>query len=323
MRGHLYEGIGWAEQILALGIELPPAIEWKLLTLCGNFCQFRGDTVRAQNFYERSLTAARRSGEDTNVAHALRGLGAMAYVNLDLEKAKTIINEAIEISRRTSDDFGLAAALSRLGDISAVSGDRRKAIELTSESLAIFRRIGYMEGISAKLYNLGAFVFLEGDHATARRHFEEAYEAAQELKEKINTRLIFDGFAALSTDEGDYAHAARLAGAAESFGATIGYFIEPGERLFRDAYLGKLKSAMSESKFEAERDAGRKLSDIQARQLILGKIDRSSEAGLREDRSVGTPHSRNGIFGRPAFVIAILIFVLFVFGIAALWFLRR
>jgi non-specific serine/threonine protein kinase len=325
IRGHLNEGIGWAQQILGLGVEFPPAIEWKLLTLSGNFSQFRGDTVRAQDFYERSLSAARREGEKAHIAQALRGLGAMAYLNLDLEKARTIINEAIEISREIGDDFGLAAALARLGDISSVSGDRKTAIELTKESLSIFRRIGYLEGISAKLYNLGSFVFLEGDFDAARSYFEEAYETTQELNEKINTRLIFDGFAALATEEGDYAHAARLAGAAESFGATIGYFVEPGERLVRDAYLGRLRSAMSVEEFEAELAAGRKLTDTEAKDLILSKRterrDREKTSSIRN--LDGSPEMHRVKFSRTAFILVILILALIALILIALWTFRQ
>ena len=328
IRGHLNEGIRWAEQIMSLGVEIPPAIEWKLMTLCGNFSQFRGDSVRAQEYYKRSLDAARRSGEQKFIAQALRGLGAMAYVNRDTEKARTIINEAIEISRKIGDDFGLAAALSRLGDISNVEGDRKTAIELTSEALATFRRLGYMEGVSAKLYNLGSFLFLEGDFESARRNFAEAYETASALNEKINTRLIFDGFAALAAEDGNYTRAARLSGAAESFGATIGYFIEPGEMVFRSAYLGKLKSSMSEAEFDAEREAGKNLSTEMIRELIRQQTKPSAGPSLPTGRDTGTlrgadtsPGESKGPFSRPALVVALLILALIVFGVAALWFL--
>ena len=300
-------------------------IEWKLLTLCGNFTQFRGDSVRAQNFYERSLAAARRSGQQRYIAQSLRGLGAMAYMNLDLEKARSIIDEAITISRKIGDDFGLAAALARLGDISSVSGDRKTAVELTKEALSIFRRLGYLEGISAKLYNLGSFLFLEGDFDAAKRCFDEAYETTEELNEKINTRLIFDGFAALATEAGDYVHAARLSGAAESYGATIGYAIEPGENLVRDAYLQKLRSAMNESDFESERNAGRKLDDKAIRELISRKRHDGTDqfevsANLKPESSVA---SVSGLFSRPGLVVMILILILLVFGIAAIGLLWR
>jgi non-specific serine/threonine protein kinase len=322
VRGHLNEGIGWAEQILGLGIELPPAIEWKILTLCGNFSQFRGDTKRARQFYEQSLVPARKSGDQKYIAQALRGLGAMAYVEGDLDASRTILEEAIELSQSVGDNFGTAAAMARLGDISNVAGDRKAAIKFASEALAIFRQIGYLEGISSKLYNLGAFVFLDGDHATAGRYFEEAYATANTLKEKINTRLIFDGFAALAAEHGNYKRAARLSGAAESYGTTIGYFMEPGEKVFRDAYIGKLKAAMPTSEFDAEREAGRRMSDEEARRLIMDNDQpRPTITPDADDTDDQVPTSVS-LFNNPAVVVVLLILVLIVFGIAALWLLR-
>jgi Predicted ATPase len=298
IRGHLNEGIAWAEEILGLGVELPPEIEWKLLTTCGNFSQFRGDSKKAYDFYERGLAAARRSDQQKFVAQSLRGLGAMAYLNYDLDTARRIVNEAIEISRSIKDDFGLAAALARLGDISNVEGDRKKAIELTSESLAIFRRLGYMEGVSSKLYNLGAFVFLDGDLEAAQRNFEEAYDTAVELNEKINTRLVFDGFAAIATEDGDLNYAAKLSGAAESFGANVGYFIEPGEKLFRDAYLAKLKTSISKSDFETEREIGRRLSTEQLRELIVNKHKLKADTSHGGESRTAQDRSRSAVYYR-------------------------
>ena len=267
IRGHLSEALVWAEEILSSKREMPSEIKWKLLTLCGNVTQFQGDIKKAHTFYDEALTAARQTGDPKHIAQSLRGVGALAYLQYDFISARELINEAIRLSRSVSDDFGLAAALARLGDISNVEGDTATARSLTAESLGIFRRIGYSEGISAKLYNLGAIVFLDGDHELARQHFEEAHAAAMELGEKINTRLIFDGFAALAAEAGDHVRAAKLSGAAESLGATIGYTIEPAEQIFRDAYLGKLKAAMSREDFESYHQIGRNLSTEEAREL--------------------------------------------------------
>jgi predicted ATPase len=267
IRGHLTEGLAWAEEILALNPDISNKIKWKILTVCGNISQFQGDIRKAHTFYEEALIAARQTGNQKIIAQSLRGVGALAYLQHDFLTARNLIDEAIRLSRSIDDDFGLAAALARLGDISNVEGDTSTARELTSESLAIFRRIGYSEGVSAKLYNLGAIVFLDGDHEFARQCFEEAHIAAMELGEKINTRLIFDGFAALATEQGDYVRAAKLSGVADSIGATIGYAIEPAEQKFRDAYLGRLKSAMPRDEFEVEHEAGRNLSTEEAREL--------------------------------------------------------
>jgi predicted ATPase len=286
IRGHLSEGLAWSEAILALNLDIPAETKWKILTACGNISQFQGDIKKAHTFYDEALTAARQTRDQKSIAQSLRGVGALAYLQHDFFTARNLINEAIKLSRDIGDDFGLAAALARLGDISNVEGDPSAARELTAESLAIFRRIGYSEGVSAKLYNLGAIVFLDGDHELARQHFEEAHTAAMELGEKINTRLIFDGFAALAVERGDYVRAAKLSGVADSIGATIGYTIEPAEQLFRDTYLGKLKDAMPREEFETEHEAGRNLSTEEARKLAY--IPTENEG---RDTAVEVPHT--------------------------------
>jgi len=271
-RGHLSEGLNWAREVLASSNKIPPETHWKILTVCGNMSQFRGDITASREFYTRALTAANNTGNKKYIAQSLRGVGALAYIQYDLDTADELINEAIAISRSIGDDFGLAAALARLGDISSIRGQTAAAREMTSESLSIFRRLGYLEGISAKLYNLGAIVFLDGDHKLAQQYFEEAHTAALDLGEKINTRLIFDGFAALAAESRDYVGAARLSGVAESLGATIGYTIEPAEQLFRNTYMNILKAAIPASEFDAEHEIGKRLSIEEARQLISSKF---------------------------------------------------
>jgi tetratricopeptide (TPR) repeat protein len=257
--------LSWSEAVLTRVPDINDATRWKILLTCGNISQFRGDLVQAQRYYDQALTAARSSGDQAYIAQSLRGLGAMAYIRRDLEQAKNCMNEAIEISRAAGDDFGLAASLARLGDIKSIEGRLEEAKALTAESLNIFRRLEYVEGVSAKLYNLGAIVFMLGEYEFARECFVEAYLAASGLNEKINTRLIFDGFAALAAVDGDLVRAAKLSGVADSLGTTIGYSIEPAEQKFRDAYLDKLKSSMPTGQFEAAHSEGQALSAEDAR----------------------------------------------------------
>ena len=290
-RGRLTEGLNWASEVLRVAHDIPPETLWKVLTVCGNMSQFQGDVPSARDFYTKALAAARETGNKKYVAQSLRGVAATAYIQYDLSEANKLIQEAIDISRSIGDDFGLAAALARLGDISSIQGNTSAAREYTAESLAIFRRLGYLEGISAKLYNLGAIVFLDGDHELARQYFEEALHAAFELGEKINTRLIFDGFAALETERGELGRAARLSGVAESLGTTIGYAIEPAEQVFRDTYLGKLKKAMPLEEFQAEHQVGKRLSPYEAQELLSDSSTGSAIAAASSDDFVVSANS--------------------------------
>jgi len=315
IRGHLSEGLAWAQAILSQDIEMLSAIRWKLLITCANITQFQGDIDSSHRFYEESLIAARQSGTQTYMANSLRGLGAIAYLRYDFERSRSLLSEALMISRNAGDAFGMAAALARLGDISHVERDLPTARQLTSEALEIFRQVGYREGISAKLYNLGAVVYLEGDHELARKYFEESYVTSRELDEKINTRLIFDGFAALAAEDGNFGLAARLSGAAESLGATIGYTIEPAEEIVRKVYLDKLKAVMTEAEFEAEHEIGRKLSPEQAHELATRQVDRSIRVPRSSDLSSTTSGAK-----LPLPLVVIIVLLLFLIGAAITFF---
>jgi len=252
---------------LSRDIEMSADVHWKLVTGSGNMAQFQGDLENAHKHYSHGLAISRASGNDAQIAQSLRGLGALAYMNGDRASAREMLEEAIAISRRAGNKFGLGASLARLGDIAAADGDFAASRELSGQALDLFREIGYTEGISAKLNNLGAAAFLMGDHDDARAYLDEALAVAQELGEKINTRLIFDGYAALATDAGEYIRAARLSGVAESLGASIGYAVEPAEKMFRDSYIDKLRAAMGDDEFNAEHEVGRRLTLEQATTL--------------------------------------------------------
>jgi non-specific serine/threonine protein kinase len=267
IHGHLNEGRRWADEILGREIEMSPDVRWKLVTGSGNMAQFQGDVERARTLYSQGLAISRESGNRAQIAQSLRGLGALAYMDGDFAAAREMIEEAIVISRDAGDKFGLGASLARFGDIAAADGDFETALALSGQALAIFRELGYTEGISAKLNNLGATAFLMGEHEDARAYFDEALATALSLGEKINTRLIFDGYAALATQAGDYVRAAKLSGVAETLGASIGYAVEPAEQLFRDLYIGKLRAAMNDEEFSAARESGRELTLEQATTL--------------------------------------------------------
>ena len=271
VHGHLNEGSRLSAKILSSGGEMSDNVRWKILTAYGNMSQFRGILGKAQALYGEGLTVARRGGDQAQISQSLRGLGAIAYLQDDLVSARKFINEALDISRSSNDRFGIAAALGRLGDITYCEGNYLESRDYSIEALGIFRDLGYSEGICSKLSTLGAAAFSLGDYETAQTSFEEAIKVALSLDEKINIRHIMSGFAGLATQRGDFTRAARLDGVAEGLGASIEYAIEPAESRFRDAYLAKLKSALSKSLFDKEFAIGREMSINEAKKLVLSE----------------------------------------------------
>jgi non-specific serine/threonine protein kinase len=262
--GHIREGKHWLEEILNRSADLSPALRWELLTGLGNMNQFQGYLETAGEIYLQSLDEGRRSNDKRQIAQSLRGIAAVEYIQLSFSSAREWVNEALEVSRSTGDEFGAAASLARLGDIALAEGNASESRRWTGESLDIFRRLGYQQGIASKAGNLGAAEYLDGDIASARLHMRECLDTTLAIGDEIDTRNVFDGFAALALNQGDLANAARLAGAAETRGEVIGYTLEPAELHFRDIYLGEIRSAMTEQDFAEAYADGRKLPVAEA-----------------------------------------------------------
>ena len=93
-----------------------------------------------------------------------------------------------------------------------------------------------------------------------------ALKTGNELGNKITISCSLDGFGAIAADRGGFDLAARLSGAAENLRESIGYNIEPAERVFRNDYLVKVRDAMAADAFEAEyeRGCGLSLEDVLA-----------------------------------------------------------
>jgi tetratricopeptide (TPR) repeat protein len=326
VHGHLNEGSRQASKILTSGAEMTDEVRWKILTAYGNMSQFRGILDKAQELYGESLTVARRSGDQAQISQSLRGLGAVGYMRDHLGAAREFISEALEISQNAGDRFGIAASLGRLGDIAYCEGNFKESHDYSKDALEIFRDLGYQEGICSKLSTVGAAAFALADYREAHKSFEEALTIALNLDEKINIRHIMSGFAGLATQSGDFLRAARLDGVAEGLGASVEYAIEPAEKQFRDAYLAKLKPALSKSLFDKEFAMGRAMSANEAKKLVMdedtialspinGKSDVVDLAADTQTISVSSPLPRT-VYGNRFLLTALLLLLLLIaFGL--------
>jgi non-specific serine/threonine protein kinase len=260
VHGHLTEGSGRLRAALErAGRGVPLGVRFKLLNGLGPLARLQGDYETAREVYEAGLAEGRAANDLRQVALASWGLGAVAEQQGDITAARKYIEDGLAISRELDDKFGIAASLSFLGDLARTEGEPAAARPLFEESLALFRQLGNQRAVSNNLNNLGALACGAGDYQRARLRFAEALATAQKLGHKITISYSLDGFAALAAGRGEEERAARLAGAAERLRESIGSEMEPAERRFREAYLGGLRAALSDSAFRSAYEQGRKL----------------------------------------------------------------
>ena len=276
LHGHLNEGFDWL-MAASSAVEPPAGARFKLMNGLGLAARFRGDHQAARAAYVAGLAAGEEAGDAQGIAISCRGLGLVLMQSGDAEGAEQHFLRGMDISKSLGDDLGVAMSLSFLGDLYRAAGDYEKASPLMKESVRLFRKIGRRAALGDALNNFATACVELNDPELALNCFAEAFEIAVDLKNKITTSLSLDGFARIALLKDDPLQAARLAAAAESMRESVGYKIEPAERLFRESYLGQLSERLSNEEFLVETEAG-KAMDMQTIMDEIAAISKSMSA---------------------------------------------
>ncbi|HVF30010.1 MAG TPA: protein kinase [Pyrinomonadaceae bacterium] len=269
LHSHLSEGYRWLKAALESGGDPPPQLRFKLMNGLGLAARFRGDYETARKAYADGLVAGHEAGDKQGVALSSRGLGLVAMQQGDIGSARTFFESGLAISRELHDKFGIAISLSFLGDLARTERDFPRARPLFEESLGLFRELDNKSAVSDALNNLGAACYGEGEYLLARKYFAEAANIALNLGNKMTISYSIDGFAALAVENGNAEQAALLCGSAEALRESIGYKIEPAEGVFRDGYLAKLRTIMSDKDYNEAFERGRAIEPELAMQLAF------------------------------------------------------
>jgi non-specific serine/threonine protein kinase len=101
-----------------------------------------GDTERAIEIYEESLTRARTGGRPRQVASTLRAL-ARGLVQLgEVVRAREAVDESIGIEQALGDRHGLADGLEIRGAVAGAEGDHERTAVLWGAAAALRESIG-------------------------------------------------------------------------------------------------------------------------------------------------------------------------------------
>ena len=184
---------------------------------------FTGDGPRAGALAEKSLAAARDSGDRYTLAHVLFLLG-WAAGNAGpgaSDRAEAIGTEALGLFRALGDTGGQADALFMLGTFGINSGDYQSAARLFADSLALLRERGDEKSTARGLGGLGTALLNLGDRAVARDLLEESLVVARKYDDRWSTAMSLTLVGHVDLADGDAARAqALLAGAASLFADT-------------------------------------------------------------------------------------------------------
>jgi predicted ATPase/DNA-binding SARP family transcriptional activator len=260
VRGYLAESRRWLELALAEAGDASPLLRRRAFTAAAAVALIQGDYAAATAESERSLAAARETGEARLIANGLSNLGAIVLAAGNQTRAAELLGEAVELARRSGDTRVAALAINNLGDLRLADGDYARAGPLFEESLALLRARGDTANVARSLFNLGAVALMLDRLDEARVHFRESLELGRAAGDKEDLAWCLLGFAGLAASRGDGYKASLLLGSAVALLGEMGAAFKPFERHLHDSTADKARDLSGEEAFQAARRDGGAMS---------------------------------------------------------------
>jgi tetratricopeptide (TPR) repeat protein len=321
MHGHLTEGRGWLEAVLASDGTASAASRATALNGTGVLAAGLGAYARAAVLHEEALAVRRALGNKDGITSSLNHLGVVAQAQGDYARALALYEEALALYRELEDQMGIAACLNHLGEVARAQGDCPRALALSEEAQALQRALGDKQGIAGSLNTLGLVAQEQGDYARAAALHEESLALFRHLDHKGGIAVSLRYLGEVACQQGDLAQAvalveeslllsrdsgarfwvaagletlawvaaahaqqqrvARLAAAAEALRESLGVPLLPEQRAGHDQAVQAMRVALGEEAFAAAWAAGRALSMEEAIELALQDDVRSRAVAVR------------------------------------------
>jgi predicted ATPase/class 3 adenylate cyclase len=213
-RGHIHEARQRLDAILAMPGDHPRA-RAKALEGAGGLAYWQNDMDTAQGFYQESLDAFRKLGDERGIGYALYNLSFPYGMRAqpDYEKSQELLEEALEIVRRLGDRLGIGKVLWGMGVLAYWREDWDRTRALLLESLEHFRSLDAPFDLGWALYMLGNVEFKDGSLSGALLYYEEALKLFAQVRDISGVVMHLGSVAAVDLAQGRLERGLRLAGA--------------------------------------------------------------------------------------------------------------
>ena len=266
--GHYREGRDWLQRALAPDGAAADG-RAKALVAIGFIEILQGMHREAETSLTEGLAGCRDHGDPVNAALALVGLGGLATLRGDFDRATLLLDESFAAAQTVADRrlAGIIGgrALINLAVVDRARGDLALAEERLAEGLRRMRGTGYTVGVIMALGDLGDLARDRGDHARALGRYREALGMGRERPGTREVTDVIESVGIVAVAAGRAERGARLLGAAEALRERIGLRFRVAEnQVALEQALTGARAALDEAAFATARAIGRSLLPAQA-----------------------------------------------------------
>lgn len=264
MRGHMAEGLRWAERVLAAGQDSPSEIRLGALISASEVARYMGNTARGVALGEEALMLAQRFNHPVLLARSLFNMansGVQRHLSSeDLIETKAMLEHALAILREKGEPLYRARVLNSLGELARLSSDDRQARQLYTEALQTFRASGNHWLTTVALLNLGFVALRHREYEQARALYSESLDICQQMEDVWGMAVSAEGLAFVIGMTSDGRRAARLLGAAEALREQMDAAVQVGDQPDYEQHIDAIRARLNDEEFATEWRAGRGMS---------------------------------------------------------------
>jgi ATP/maltotriose-dependent transcriptional regulator MalT len=231
----------------------------------------KGDPAAARPALREAVAAARQAGLRDLLSEALSLASIAETMAGDHASAKRLLDEAHLTTTGLDYPSGRLAVLQAQALNGLFEADLDAVRAGASEGARLAREAGDLYGLEMMLLNLGSAALIAGDLDESRPRLAEALRIADQIDDRVAQFYLLGAFGCHAAFSGQPRLAAQLLGAADTVrtrvGANVMQFLAPS--LARAGSSAAM--ALGATRFEAELEAGKRLSRDTARELALGE----------------------------------------------------
>jgi len=267
----------WLDQLLGSG-EASPLTLVRANYLRGWLSLLQGDPAAARPWIARAIATAREMEQRAPLSESLSIAATVENLAGEHQAARRYLEEAQAITPGLN-DFPATIELVESRAIQAIfEGDLETSRAASLEGVRLSREAGDLYQLEAMLRNLGMVGMMSGDIHAAKSWFVEALQLARTIDNRLAQYYGLAAAGWYAANSGQARAGAQLLGAADALGTQTGADIM-GPLVPLLVHAKELaKKALGSSKFEAEFQAGRRLSRMAALRLALGESDQPEAA---------------------------------------------
>jgi adenylate cyclase len=230
----------------------------------GTVAAMQGNYERARSLYEQSLQIRQQLGDKAQMASLANNLGIIARFQTHYELARKLAEQSLQLRREIGDRPGIANSLNNLGMALRDLAELGLARSLLEESLSLSRQVGDRWAVANTLSSLAEVALDQSDWTAARGFLNQSLQMNLDLGDRTAVAFILECFAAIAAGRGEPRPALVLAGAACGLREKLGSPLSPSEQSRLDHYLASARQSLAAAEQTSLFNRGQALTMEQA-----------------------------------------------------------